>query len=342
MLRTIKPRNARSKRALEVREPKEVEDARTAIFVRGTHAGEAVQNAMKELMALKKPYAISFSKRNVVRPFEDTSSLEFWAQKNDASMFLLGQSTKKRPNGLVVARTFDSRMLDMCEFGVDKFVSMAAFKTPKSTPGHKPMMHFASELFDTHPRYVQLKSLLMDLFNAEVVESVCLPGLEHVISVTVAPSLVHQTATVALGGSHQDDPGHLPKVHVRTYTVKLTPSGTRVPRVELTEMGPSLDLSLRRWREADPEMWKAAMRRPKMKKQDMEKGLGKRKKNVEVDEMGDLRGRVHIARQDLGKLQTRKMKGLKSRLEAGDSDDEERGSGDDDGEVRLRRKRLRL
>lgn len=200
------------------------------------------------------------------------------------------------------------------------------------------MMHFASELFDTHPRYVQLKSLLMDLFNGEVVESICLPGLEHVISVTVAPSPSHQTATVVLGGSQQDDPTYLPKVHVRMYTVKLTPSGTRVPRVELTEMGPSLDLSLRRWREADPDMWKAAMKRPKVKQQDVEKGLGNRKKNVEVDEMGDLRGRVHIGKQDLSKLQTRKMKGLKSQLE-GDSNDEARDSGDDDGDEEVQQPR---
>ncbi|KAF8129303.1 Brix-domain-containing protein [Boletus edulis] len=318
MLRTIKPRNARSKRALEVREPKEVEDARTAIFVRGTHAGEVVQYAMKELMALKKPNAISFSKKNDVRPFEDASSLEFWAQKNDASIFVVGQSTKKRPNGLVMVRTFDARVLDMCEFGVDSFVSMAAFKTPKSTPGHKPMMHFASELFDSHPRYIQLKSLLLDI-------------------VTVGPLLPNQTTTV--GGAGLDDPKQLPKVHVRTYTVKLVSSGTRVPRVELTEMGPRLDLSLRRWQEADPEMWKAAMRRPKMKKQDVEKGLGKRKKNIEVDEMGDMRGRVHVGKQDLGKLQTRKMKGLKSR--GGDSDSDVHGGEDDEEEDGPHRKRLR-
>lgn len=166
------------------------------------------------------------------------------------------------------------------------------------------MLHFASELFDTHPRYIQLKSLLMDLFNGEEVESVCVAGLEHVISVTVGPSLGT--------GAGQDDPKQLPKVHVRTYTVKQEPSGTRVPRVALTEMGPCLDLSLRRWQEADPEMWKAAMRRPKLKKQEVEKGLGRRKKNVEVDEMGDVRGRVHVGKQDLDKLQTRKMKGLKS------------------------------
>jgi ribosome production factor 2 len=79
-------------------------------------------------MALKRPHGISFSKKNVVRPFEDTASLEFWAQKNDASMFLIGQSTKKRPDGLVLARLFDGNVLDMCELGVDKFVSMSEFK----------------------------------------------------------------------------------------------------------------------------------------------------------------------------------------------------------------------
>ncbi|KAF9235296.1 Brix-domain-containing protein [Melanogaster broomeanus] len=338
MLRTIKPRNARSKRALEAREPKEVEDARTAIFVRGTHTGEVVRAAMKELMTLKKPHAIPFSKKNMIRPFEDASSLEFWAQKNDASMFLVGQSTKKRPNGLIIARTFDSKVLDMCELGVDQFVSMSEFKTPKATAGHKPMLHFASELFDTHPRYIQLKSLLMDFFNAEVVDSICLPGLEHVISVTVAPSPPQQTSTVTVGGTQQEDSKSLPKVHLRTYTVKLLPSGTRVPRVELTEMGPSLDISLRRHQDADPEMWKAAMKRPKVKKQDIEKGLGKKKKNMEVDEMGDLRGRVHIAKQDLSKLQTRKMKGLKARLGNEDEDMEDGASEEDESPRRKKRR----
>jgi hypothetical protein len=79
-------------------------------------------------MALKRPHAVSFSKKNVVRPFEDATSLEFWAHKNDASMFVLGQSTKKRPNGLTLVRMYDGRLLDMCELGVDHFVSMDEFK----------------------------------------------------------------------------------------------------------------------------------------------------------------------------------------------------------------------
>ena len=292
-------------------------------------------------MALKRPHAISFSKKNVVRPFEDATSLEFWAQKNDASMFVLGQSTKKRPNGLTIARMFDGKLLDMCEIGVDQFISMNAFKvrshgyvylrpklkakqTSKPQPGHKPMLHFASELFDTHPRFIQLKSLLMDLFNGEVIESIYLAGLEHVISVTVAP-LPGQLA--AAPASDDQDSGSLPIVHIRGYATKLLASGQRVPRVELVPMGPSLDLLLRRHRPADPELWKAAMRRPKLKKQDVEKGLGKKRKNLEVDEMGDLRGRVHVAKQDLGKLQTRKMKGLKGRPGEEEEESEKEGGG---------------
>ncbi|KAL6308484.1 Brix-domain-containing protein [Sparassis latifolia] len=332
MLRTVKPRNARSKRAMQAREPKEVEDPRIAIFVRGTHTGEKVSAAMKELMSLKRPNAVSFSKKNTVRPFEDASSLEFWAQKNDASLFVVGQSTKKRPDGLTFVRMFDGRVLDMCEVGVDNWVGMAEFKTPKATPGHKPLMHFASELFDTHPRFIQLKSLLMDFFNGEVIDSICLTGLEHVISVSLAPtpaSLNSTTATDPSASSKTQD-SLLPKVHVRVYTTRLLASGTRIPRVELAAMGPSLDLTLRRHTEADPELMKQALKRPKMRKQDVEKGLGKKRKNMEVDEMGDLRGRIHVAKQDLGKLQTRKMKGLKAARDvpedSGDSEDEGRST----------------
>jgi ribosome production factor 2 len=181
------------------------------------------------------------------------------------------------------------------------------------------MLHFASELFDTHPRFIQLKSLLMDLFNGEVIESVYLSGLEHVISITVAPS----SEKLASEFDAQTE-GPLPIVHIRGYIVKLLASGQRVPRVELALMGPSLDLSLRRHQPADPELWKTAIRRPKLKKQDVEKGLGKKRKNLEVDEMGDLRGRVHIAKQDLTRLQTRKMKGLRS----APGEDESEGEGD--------------
>jgi ribosome production factor 2 len=69
-----------------------------------------------------------FSKKNVIRPFEDASSLEFWAQKNDASLFVVAQSTKKRPDNLTFARTFNGRLLDMLEVGVDSWTALNEFK----------------------------------------------------------------------------------------------------------------------------------------------------------------------------------------------------------------------
>jgi len=282
MLRTVKPRNARSKRALDARAPKEVEDPRTAIFVKGTHTGEVLNAVMRELMALKRPHAISFSKKNEIHPFDSAttsiSSLEFWASKNDASLFVVGQTTKKRPNGLTFIRMYDGRVLDMIEVGVESWKSMTDFKTPKSTPGHKPLMHFASELFDTHPQYIQLKSMLLDFFNGQIVDAICLPGLEHVISVSCSPTPSSLTSTT----TSNESASSLPKVHIRTYTTRLLSSGTRIPRVELTPMGPHLDLVLRRHQEPDPELLKQALKQPKLKKTDVEKGLGKKKKNVRL------------------------------------------------------------
>lgn len=77
-------------------------------------------------MALKRPNAVAFSKKNDIHPFEDASSLEFWSQKNDASFFVVGHSNKKRPDGLVLVRMFDGRVLDMCELGVENFVPISS------------------------------------------------------------------------------------------------------------------------------------------------------------------------------------------------------------------------
>jgi len=83
-------------------------------------------------MALKRPYTIAFNKKNLIRPFDADStsgaSLEFWASKNDASLFVVGQTTKKRPHGLTFVQMFDGKVLDMTEVGVESWVGMAEFK----------------------------------------------------------------------------------------------------------------------------------------------------------------------------------------------------------------------
>jgi ribosome production factor 2 len=46
------------------------------------------------------------------------------------------------------------------------------------------------------------------------------------------------------------------------------------------------------------------------------------KKNISTDIVGDKIGRIHLGKQDLKELQTRKMKGLKRSRDVADSEDE--------------------
>ena len=77
----------------------------------------------------------------------------------------------------------------------------------------------------------------------------------------------------------------------------------------------------------------------------------KPRKNVETDIVGDKMGRIHLGRQDLDELQTRKMKGLKRSRDVVEEDKQDQvdensdlafiNDGDDGGEgVDLKRTRL--
>lgn len=98
------------------------------------------------------------------------------------------------------------------------------------------------------------------------------------------------------------------KIYLRSYRVLLKKSGSRTPRVEVEEMGPSLDLVLRRTHLASDDLMKAATKVPRVVKP-------KKVKNMSYDAFGTKEGQVHMQRQDYGKLQTRKMKGLKRQLD---------------------------
>lgn len=177
-------------------------------------------------------------------------------------------------------------------------------------------MVFHSDLFDTHPTFQSVKSHLLDFYNGHPLIEYPLTTIEHVISITAGPLPPSSSASAV--AADPDAPGALPLVHLRVYTIRLHPtSAGRAPRFELTEMGPALDFRIRRVQDADPGQMKAALKRPKLAKKDVESGLGKKRKNVETDDMGDKVGKLHVGKQDLSKLQGRKMKGLKIHKEGG-------------------------
>lgn len=199
--------------------------------------------------------------------------------------------------------------------------------------GTKPMIAFSGGVWDDGGGgdggggYRIAKNMLLDFFRGEEVQRLDVEGLQMLIHISAGED--------SSPSQNQDQDGGVltpkPKIHIRIFKLTTLRSGQRVPRVELQEIGPRIDFSIGRIRTPESEMWKAALKRSKI-------GEMKTKKNVDMDGVGDKIGRIHLGRQDLGELQTRKMKGLKRGRggeelgRAGESEGEGEGDGEVDGE----------
>jgi ribosome production factor 2 len=304
MLRQVKPRNARSKRALEKREPKAAENPKTCLFLRGSSCSQVVQDALNDLFSMRQPLSKKFTKKNPIHPFDDATSLEFFSEKNDASLLVFGSSQKKRPHAVTFVRTFHYKVLDMLELYLDpeSFRQLSQFRTKKFAVGLRPMVVFAGTAFESPVanEYTLAKSVFLDFFKGEPSDKIDVEGLQYVVSIT---------AEDMAGEGDAKAP-----IHLRVYLIRTRRSGQKLPRVEVEEMGPRMDFRVGRAKEADESMLKEAMRKARGTAE-------KTKKNITTDSMGDKLGRIHLGKQDLSELQLRKMKGLKrSRNEAVEND----------------------
>jgi ribosome production factor 2 len=75
-------------------------------------------------------------------PMDDASLVERITTKYDCSLFMVGNHQKKRPNNLVIGRTFDGHVLDMFEFTVSNYRSVSDFKGADFTNDLKPILIF--------------------------------------------------------------------------------------------------------------------------------------------------------------------------------------------------------
>ncbi|CAI6332194.1 unnamed protein product [Periconia digitata] len=293
MLKQAKPKNARAKRAMDKRAPQAHENPKTTLFVAGQKTSQILKLATADLRTLKKPFVESFMKKNDIHPFEDASSLEFFSLKNDTSLLVMSLHSKKRPNCLTLCRTFDHKILDMLELYInaESFRTLQQFKNKKPAIGLKPLIAFHGTVFEdpNQTKWTLAKSLLLDLFRGQEAGEVDVEGLQYMISIS----------------AEEPEEGKLqPQLHIRFYLIKTLKSGQKLPRVEVEEMGPRIDAALGREQFADPDMMKAALKKPKGEEP-------RTKKNIDMDIMGDKVGKIHVGKQDFKSLQTRKMKGLK-------------------------------
>ncbi|CAO2656618.1 Nn.00g054210.m01.CDS01 [Neocucurbitaria sp. VM-36] len=294
------------------REPQQNENPKTTLFVSGQKTSQILKLAVADLCTLKRPFVERFTKKNDIHPFDDASSLEFFSLKNDTSLLVLSLHSKKRPHCLTLARTFSHKILDMLEVYInpETFRTLQQFKNKKPSIGLKPLISFHGTVFEdpNQTKYTLAKSLFIDLFKGQDATEVDVEGLQYLISISA---------------SEPTDALPNPQVKLRFYLLRTKRSGQKLPRIEVEEMGPRMDLTLGREQFPDPDMLKEALKKPKGTEQ-------RTKKNIDTDIMGDKTGKIHVGKQDFGTLQTRKMKGLKrSRKE---SDDEEVGVEDSGSE----------
>ncbi|KAJ1905793.1 rRNA-binding ribosome biosynthesis protein rpf2 [Tieghemiomyces parasiticus] len=306
MLRVIKPKNARSKRFLENREPKVNENPKQALFIRGSSTSEIIKDTLQAMYDLRKPNAVHFTRKNEVHPFDDETKLEFFLRKNDTAHFMLGNHSKKRPHNLTIGRAFDHQIMDMIELGIEYAVPSYVFDSVKMAVGARPLFLFQGEAFEYRDEYRKLKSLLVDFFHGTIADGVDLEGIQHLISVTAGPISEDSNAMVTDGGAFKSatSTAGTGLIFFRVFTIELKKSGTKTPRVETKEMGPALNLRIRRTKFADDKTMYEATRVPA-------ENRNVNVKNVSRDVFGDKYGRIHLGDQKLDSIQTRKMKALK-------------------------------
>ncbi|KAG9508766.1 Ribosome production factor 2-like protein, partial [Fragariocoptes setiger] len=256
-------------------EPALVEGDKTTLYIRGYTGNKLTTNVMKDIYSLQKPLSSFLNRKNVIIPFDDASTIEYLCQKNESPLFMFSAHSKKRPNNLVMGRTFGGQILDMIELGIDSYKSISEFKNLKISLGSKPVLVFAGEAFETEYDMIRIKNLLNDFFCGPKPTSIRVAGIEHTIQF------------IAHGG----------KIHMRVYLVEQKKTGSSSKSiVELTEMGPRLELSVRRTRIASFDHFKLACKQqPKVSK-------SKKTRNVSKDAFGATRGKLHMQRQALQSL----------------------------------------
>ncbi|XP_062117516.1 ribosome production factor 2 homolog [Humulus lupulus] len=304
MMKLKTPKKGKTRRELEKRAPKLVETGKKTLILHGSKTSGVLNSVLTQIYHLKKESSVRFSRKNgEVRPFESggETALEFFSQKTDCSMFVFGSHSKKRPDNLVLGRFYDHHIYDLIEVGVENFKPMESFKydaklAPKA--GSKPFIAFIGEGFDSVEELRHLKEVLLDLLRGEVIENINIAGIDRAYVCTATSSN---------------------KVFLTHCALRLKKSGTVVPRMELVEIGPSMDLVVRRHRLPNEGLKKEAMRTLK----DQAK---KKVKNVSQDIIDGRIGKVYIPDQKVGETALPyKAKGVKrERREAKSKNAEER------------------
>jgi len=277
-----KARTRRGKKFLEGRAPKITENDKMTLLLKGGKTTKDLTQFLTDIYQLKKPLAEKLKQKNPIHLFEDCTFIERMGQKYDSSLFMLVSNSKKRPNAVTFGRLFDHHLLDMVELQMLNYKPNSEFKEELFPVGTKPCILLQGTNFENDDVFKKIGNIFVDFFRGPVIPKVRLQGLEMVIALTATED----------------------RIFMRTYRSVLKKSDSTTPRVELIEVGPSADFALNRDKFASDNLMKKAMKQPKQLNVKM-------RKNTSLNAFGTKHGRIHLGRQNVHGIQTRKVKALR-------------------------------
>jgi ribosome production factor 2 len=307
--------NARVQRYLKTTVSQLKEPTKACLLLKGARCSADMMTVLKEFRSLQAATGVKLLARtNPIVPFNGVAgqqSLEFLMTKNDAALFAMGSHNKKRPNNLVVGRTFDRQLLDMVELGIVYFKSMQDYGGTvfKKRVGSKPLLLFQGDLWQQNSAggaaagtnaadLAKIRNLLTDFYRGDVVDKLVVTGIDHVITFTAA-------RTPGTDGV---------RIHQRTYFLQLKKDSTaannsnnNTPKALLTPCGPDFDFAVRRTMWADPDLALAARKQPAARGTVQKQ----KRKNQSTNLFGETLGRLHIPKQRIEHQGGRKSKALR-------------------------------
>lgn len=278
------PKTGRGRRILKQRDFKVHENPKSCLFLRGQKTTPDVTGLLKDLYNIRKPLGIMLNRRrHDMHPMDDVTEVERLCAKRDTSLFCYGSTSKKRPFRLVIGRLYNHELLDSQEYRISNYMPRDQFHGTRAPQvGAKPVVIFQGASFDLCEELKQAKLLLLDVFRGPKAEKLSLMGIETAIVISALDKPAE---------------GGVPKLLFRHFRLHFKQSGTKVPRVELQELGPRFEMSVDRTKNADPVRWKAALQVPKELKKRQEK-------SVHTNALGEKRGRLYMDQQNFSKIYT--------------------------------------
>ena len=293
-----KARTHKGKSHLNSLRPKLIEDPKQCVYINTKSSSEIMRMVLNDLYLLRRDYSKKLNQKEEISNYQQSKNdIEYLCDKNNCGFFTYTTDQKKKSMNIVMGLLFNKVVLDVFEFEVVNYIPISYFKNNEIDSFMKPVLIFQGEIFESDPSYERLKKFFIDYFRLYDVEQTIISELRRVIVFSCDSDKI---------------------VKMRCYQVDGAIDEEHLNKIELTEIGPSIDFKERSFDLAGIDQYNKAMRQPKALKE-------KKEKNIEKNALGEKHGRIHMQKQNLNAMALRKYKKVakKKKFNKGDNDEKD-------------------